>query len=111
MTGVQTCALPICLKEFTAAEALEKPENAAAIIHDDMQIYIHDVIDPEAERLRLEKQKDKIEKAKKGVEAKLSNENFVSKAKPEVVSSAREKLAELTEQLETIERHLSELGN
>ena len=52
---------------------------------------------------------DKLGKAKEAVEAKLSNENFVNKAKPQVVAQARNRLAELSEQLKTVEKHLSEL--
>jgi valyl-tRNA synthetase len=70
---------------------------------------VHDVIDPEAERARLTKQKQEIEQAKKGVESKLANENFVARAKPEVVAQAREKLQQLQEQLQAVEKHLSEL--
>ena len=97
------------IKSFTAGADIKKPSNAAIAIVDDMQIYVHDVVDTEAERKRLEKQKAKIEKAKKAVEAKLGNENFVAKAKPQVVKQARDKLAELTEQLKTVEKHLLEL--
>jgi len=97
------------IKEFAAGPNIEKPKNAATAIVDDMQIYVHDVIDVEAERQRLEKQKQEIENAIKPVYSKLNNESFVTKAKPQVVEQAREKLAELTEQLETIEKHLSEL--
>jgi len=97
------------LDKFKAGDDIQKPKNAAAVIHDDMQIYVHDVVDTEAERKRLEKQKDEIEKAKKAVEAKLGNENFVAKAKPQVVKQARDRLAELTEQLKTVEKHLLEL--
>jgi len=97
------------LKEFTAGVNIEKPRNAATAIVDDVQLYVHDVIDVEAERCRLEKQKHEIENAIKPVYSKLNNESFVTKAKPQVVEQAREKLAELTEQLETIEKHLLEL--
>ncbi|MBA7670001.1 Valine--tRNA ligase [subsurface metagenome] len=97
------------IKEFAAGPNIKKPKNAATAIVDDMQIYVHDVIDVEAERQRLEKQKQEIENAIKPVYSKLNNESFVTKAKPQVVEQAREKLAELTEQLETIEKHLSEL--
>jgi valyl-tRNA synthetase len=98
-----------CLDEFKVGDDIKKPKNAAAVIHDDMQVYVLDVIDPEAERQRLEKQKEEIEKAKRATEARLNNENFVAKAKPEVVAQARDKLAELTEQLKLLEKHLSEL--
>ncbi len=97
------------LGEFKVGDDIKKPKNAAAVIHDDMQVYVLDVIVPEAERQRLKKQKDEVEKAKKTVEAKLENESFISKAKPQVVAQTRDKLAELTEQLKTIEKHLSEL--
>ncbi len=96
-------------KEFKAGTDSEKPPNAAVVIADAMEIYVHDVIDPQAERKRLEKQKQQLENGKKGVEAKLGNENFLSRAKPEVVEQARQRLAEFSEQLQSIEQHLSEL--
>ncbi len=97
------------IRVFMAGTEIEKPKNAATAIMDDMQIYVHDMIDPEAERARFEKRKQEIEKAKEAVEAKLANENFVTKAKPEVVAQARDRLTELLEQLNTVEKHLSEL--
>jgi valyl-tRNA synthetase len=97
------------LKEFNPGTNIPKPAKAAVSIVDGMSFYMHDVIDPDAERKKLEKQKDEIEKAKRTIEAKLNNENFVTRAKPQVVAQARDKLAELTEQLKTVEKHLSEL--
>ncbi|OHB76209.1 MAG: hypothetical protein A2Z25_20800 [Planctomycetes bacterium RBG_16_55_9] len=97
------------LKEFRAGTDIVKPENAAVAIADVTEVYVHNVVDPHAERQRFEKQKQQIEQAKKAVEAKLANEDFVTKAKPQVVAQAKEKLAQLAEQLETIEKHLSEL--
>jgi valyl-tRNA synthetase len=99
------------LKEFEASHTSQKPPDSAAMIVDQMQIYLHEAIDIEAEKQRLEKQKQQIEKAKKAVKAKLANENFVSKAKPEVVAQARDRLAELSEQLKTVDKHLLELEN
>ena len=98
------------VKGFSAGIAIVKPANAAVAIADAMEIYVHDVIDPEAERVRFEKQKQQIQEAKKAVKAKLENEDFITKAKPEVVAQARDKLDELSEQLKTVEKHLSELN-
>ncbi len=98
------------VKEFKAGTDLVKPAKAAVAIADSTEVYVHDAVDSKAERVRLEKQKEQIEKGKAAAEAKLTNENFVSRAKPEVVAQAREKLAELTEQLATVEKHLSELS-
>jgi len=99
------------LKEFQAGTDIVKPANAAVSIADVVEVYVHEAIDPEAEQRRFEKQRQQIEKAKESVEAKLANVNFVTKAKPEVVAQAKAKLALLIEQLETVEKHLSELKN
>jgi valyl-tRNA synthetase len=100
------------VKEFEAGTAFVKPANAAISIMDDAtEVYVHDAVDVNAERAKLKKQKEHLEKAKKAVEAKLANENFVSKAKPEVVAQARDRLTDLSEQLNTVEKHLSELYN
>ncbi|MCX5634690.1 MAG: valine--tRNA ligase [Planctomycetota bacterium] len=97
------------LKEFSASRANAKPKNAAATIVEQMQIYLHEAIDPQAEHSRLEKQKEQLEKLKSGIEAKLENPNFVNKARADVVEQTRGKLAEIAEQLRTIEKHLLEL--
>jgi len=97
------------VKEFKAGTDIVKPANAAVSIADITEVYVHEAIDPEAEQRRFEKQKLQIEKAKESVEAKLANENFVTKAKPEVVAQAKVRLAQLIEQLKTVEEHLSEL--
>ncbi len=97
------------LAEIEIGIDIKKPKNAAAAIHEDRQLYVDDVIDFEAERNRLEKKKQQVEKAKKATESKLANKDFLIKAKPQVVAQARDKLAELSEQLEVVEKHLSEL--
>ena len=97
------------VREFKAGTSIAKPAAAAVGIAEAIEVYVHDAIEPKAERKRLKKQKQQVEKARGSVEAKLANDSFVSKAKPEVVAQAREKLSELTEQLETIEKHLEEL--
>jgi len=99
------------VKEFEAGIDIVKPANAAVSITDVTEVYVHDAIDLKAEQRRFEKQKQQIEKAKESAEAKLANENFVTKAKPQVVARAKAKLAQLKEQLETVEKHLSELKN
>jgi valyl-tRNA synthetase len=97
------------LSAFTAGSDVSKPDNAAAVVVGEIQIYVHDVIDPEAERQRLLKQKEFIEKGIKPLAGKLGNENFVSRAAPEVVEQSRQKLKDLTDQLEAVEKLLAEL--
>jgi len=100
-----------CLKDFKVGADIRKPSGAAVSVVEGMSFYMHDTVDLQAERARFEKQKQETEKAKKAVEAKLANKDFLSKAKPQVVAQAREKLDELSEQLETIEKHLLELND
>ncbi len=67
-------------------------------------------IDVEAEKARLEKEQANLTKFAKGMEAKLSNEKFVSNAPTEVVDQQRAKLAETKTQLEALEAALAKLG-
>jgi len=97
------------LERFQCDDGIGKPDKAAAAIVEQMQIFLHDAIDVEAERARLEKQKAQVEKGIKGFEAKLGNENFVTRAKPEVVQQTKDKLAEMKEQNNNIEKLLLEL--
>jgi valyl-tRNA synthetase len=97
------------LEDVHIAADLEKPANAAAAIVEEVRLYVHDVIDPQAERQRLQKQKEFIENGLRPLQAKLGNENFLTRAKPEVVEQTRRKLAELSEQLEAVSKHLAEL--
>ena len=97
------------VEPFEISVELEKPENAAAVVAGDVQVYVHDVIDPDEERKRLQKQKEFVEKGIKPLAGKLNNENFTSRAKPEVVEQSRQKLKELQDQLAAIEKHLAEL--
>ena len=96
--------------ELKVSSSLEKPQNSAAAIVEDIQLFVHDVIDPAAERQRLQKQKEFIESGLRPLQAKIGNENFISRAKPEVVEQTHKKIGELAEQLAAIEKHLAELG-
>jgi valyl-tRNA synthetase len=98
------------LDGFTAGPDLAKPANAAVAVAGTIEVYVHDAVDPGAERDKLVKQKEQLEKFLKGVQGKLANENFVSRAKPEVVEQSRAKEVELKEQLAAVEKHLAELG-
>ena len=67
-------------------------------------------IDVGAEKIRLTKELEKIEKAVSAGEAKLSNETFVSKAPPAILDGARKQLAESVAKRDEIKRMLSSLN-
>jgi valyl-tRNA synthetase len=66
-------------------------------------------IDVGAEKIRLTKELEKIEKAVSAGETKLSNETFVSKAPPAILEGARKQLAESVAKRDEIKRMLSSL--
>ncbi|MCK5271417.1 MAG: hypothetical protein KAJ52_02525, partial [Sedimentisphaerales bacterium] len=68
------------------------------------------VIDAEAEQKRMLKQKEELAGALARTENKLNNENFVTRAKPEVVQRERDRLKQLKEQAATVQRNLDELA-
>ena len=90
----------------------ERPKGAAIAIVDGIELAIplKGVIeDPAAEISRAEKQIEKIEKEARGVEAKLANESFLSRAPAEIVEKERGKLAELGERRAKLESSLERL--
>ena len=68
------------------------------------------IVDIEKERTRLSGQRDKLIKGVEGTRKKLSNENFISRAKPEVVEREKVRLGDLEAQLETVKGLLESLG-
>lgn len=75
--------------------------DAVQIVTGDARIYIPmgELVDVEKEIARLQKEKEKDEKLLAGVESKLSNEGFVSKAPESVVEAERGKAAKLKEKI------------
>jgi valyl-tRNA synthetase len=67
-------------------------------------------IDIAAERERLTKELDKIEKQLASAQARLGNEQFLSKAPPHVVEGLRKQVEELTVLREKVVAKLKELG-
>ncbi len=67
------------------------------------------IIDVAAETKRLEKQRDELEKHLIGIDKKLANENFVSRAPAEVVERERTRREEFAGKLEQIQNLLKDL--
>ena len=71
------------------------PRGSAQAVLDGSTIVIPlaGLIDLDAERARLVKDRAKIEKDAEGIARKLGNPDFVARAKPEVVGENRDRLA------------------
>jgi valyl-tRNA synthetase len=62
-----------------------------------------------AERERLGKELEKVEKAIAGTQARLANESFTAKAPPAVIEGARKQLADNEARRDEIKRLLTSL--
>jgi valyl-tRNA synthetase len=73
-------------------------------------IDLEGVIDTDAERARIDKEKTEKIKYIGALEMKLDNQNFVERAKPEIVAAERAKLEEAKKQLADLEQQLASLS-
>ncbi|HXH28577.1 MAG TPA: class I tRNA ligase family protein, partial [Candidatus Polarisedimenticolia bacterium] len=76
----------------------------------DLAVPLSGVIDLEAERRRLGREIDKLRKEQAGHTRKLQNEDFLAKARPEVVERVRRIHAELEEKVVRLEGTLQSIG-
>jgi len=91
------------LGEITPGDAeTAQPSGSGAATGGGVRIFLLDVIDASAEIARLAKQAETLEKGIAGIEGKLGNENFVSRAPAEVVEKERQRLEGLKRDLRTV---------
>ena len=90
-------------------DSKENPKNAATAVIRDMEIHVLGVVDVEKEIAKLEKQAGKIEGQIKGKRGKLGNEGFLAKAPPAVVEKEKQALAQLENELSSVQNTLTEL--
>lgn len=76
----------------------------------DLFLPIAGLVDIDKEIKRLEKEKNKLEKLLVGLEKKCSNENFLTKANPEVVEREKNRLESLKDQKRRIEERMEMLA-
>jgi valyl-tRNA synthetase len=101
------------LARLTAIHFAEAPAGAAMQIaagEDALVIPLEGVIDIEAEKTRLSKALEASAKEAKSLEGRLSNANFVERAKPEAVEKARADHAHHTAEVARLEAALARLG-
>ncbi len=83
-------------------------EGAVSIVTPDatVKIPLAELVDKEAEKARLQKEKDTAQKQLDGVLARLNNPAFTGKAPENVVQTAREQAARLQEKLALLEQSM-----
>jgi valyl-tRNA synthetase len=88
-----------------------KPAQSASAVVEGGEIFIPlgGVIDLAAERDRIQKEITRVRGMLDGIQRKLANESFVSKAPADVVEKEREKLESFRVNLEKLEQNLAKL--
>jgi valyl-tRNA synthetase len=89
-------------------ELTEKPAQAAALLVQDATIYLplSEMTDIPAERERVSRELESARKAQSSLNAKLGNEQFVSRAPADVVERERARGIELEERARRLEERL-----
>lgn len=87
------------------------PENAIAIMQDDIELYmpLEDLVDLEEEKKRLQDEKTKLEAEVARGQKMLSNPGFVNKAPEAKINEEKAKLAKYEEMLAKVEERLGNL--
>ncbi len=90
----------------------EKTDGMVTVITDNARMYMPmaELVDMEKEKTRMEKELANAEKQLAGQIAKLSNQNFVTRAPENVVNAEREKKARLEALIENLKASLAGLG-
>ncbi|MCY3987996.1 MAG: valine--tRNA ligase, partial [Gammaproteobacteria bacterium] len=99
------------IDKLTLIAANAEVPPAASALHGELKLLtpLAGVIDPAAERARLDKLRAQAEKSLQAAENKLANPQFLDKAPPDVVQSTRKRQAELRSDLERLKEQLARL--
>ncbi|MBQ4617868.1 MAG: valine--tRNA ligase [Clostridia bacterium] len=86
--------------------------GAVSIVTADATIKIpmEELVDIAAEKARLQKERDNVQKQLDGVNARLANKAFTDKAPENIVATAREQAARLEEKLALLDQSMAALG-
>ena len=96
-----------------AEEAPEDVSGQVSIVTHNATAYLplSELVDLDAERERIAREKEKAENGLRIVEQKLSNEKFVSRAPEAVVNAEKEKAEKFRELIAKLEESAKALGN
>ena len=95
-------------RQIDEATALLKSADAT-VMAAGVQAFLHDVVDRQAELGKLAKRRQTLARGIKAADGKLSNARFIENAPPEVVEREKQRLAAMRQELEAVEKALSQL--
>jgi valyl-tRNA synthetase len=94
------------------AKKASEVESVQIVVRDGVEAYLplSGLIDPEKERNRLEKQKEKLTREIQKLSGRLQSKGFIDKAPADVVAKAKTELAELEDQAAKVQSSLASLS-
>ena len=100
------------LDSYEYSDSKNKISESATSVVRGMELYIplKGLVDLEKEKMQLMKRKIKIEELLKGIDRKLSNENFINNAPEKIIKGEKEKELSLKDELTKINSNISMLS-
>ncbi len=98
------------LERLEVTSEVQRRADAATAFVQNVELFVSGVVDIEKERVRLTGQREKLTGIATNLRQRLSNAEFVAKAKPEIVEKEKQKLADLEAELASISLNLQSLG-
>ncbi|PKN26572.1 MAG: valine--tRNA ligase [Deltaproteobacteria bacterium HGW-Deltaproteobacteria-21] len=97
------------VEAMEVAPQVQKPEASATAVFEQKQVHVllKGLLDFEEEKKRLRKEIKKIEKDLDASSRKLSNEQFLEKAPPEIVDEVRGKVEAMSHKLDKLNHNLA----
>lgn len=96
--------------EVNANYAGEKTDSVGAFRFGEVILPLAGMIDFEKERARIDKELQKLIQEEEKLASKLGNENFIAKANPDVIEKEKEKLKNVRDKKEVLQKGLEKLG-
>ena len=100
------------LDSYEYSDSKDKISESATSVVRGVELYIplKGLVDLEKEKMQLMKRKIKIEDLLKGINRKLSNENFINNAPEKIIKGEKEKELSLKDELTKINSNISMLS-
>ena len=98
------------IADINIAPGIERPATAATTVVGDCEIYLEGLIDPDMEKARLIKQRDKLVIDLGRAESRLENPQFMDRAPADVIEKEKAKLADIQGQIRLIEQNLAHMN-
>jgi valyl-tRNA synthetase len=88
---------------------VDKPDNAAAVVVGDVEIYLHDLVDADAERTRIAKRIEELARNIGGLQGRLGNASYVDRAPAHLVQQTRDQLESAMREADSLRQQLADL--